>query len=556
MGNLTHAGKGPTIQRGRESQMRIRLRAVALLALVAALLLPATVQGQSRSTLVVVSGMWSPPNNFSPINTDSSYGYYAVKFMFNTLMDARLEDNQLKFAPALASKWEAAPDNKTFTFTIHPKAAWHDGKPVTAEDVQFTVLTVADPKTETNRGNSIAFIAGLDSKGKRNPGTQIGFRVLGPRQFEIKTETPTDPLAVFEKFGAGLYIIPKHVLGNVPPEQLARHPFFQEPKVGNGPYKFVQYKTDQYVEFVVNENYHLGAPNLRRLFVRIIPPTVMLAQLERGDLDVTAGAGIGSILTDDWDRVKSMSNVRAVSIPTPGYQFMAFNFQRTYLQDKRVRRAIAHATNRQLMVSQLLKGEGELAEGPIWPSNPYFNKNVKPWPFDTARARALLQEAGWDFNRTLVLRVPTGNIIRERSADIIRENLVAAGMKVDIQKSDFPTHLAAMYAGNYDLGLVGWSGGVDPDVSSQFRTGATYTRLIHMSNQQIDQLLDDGLATADTAKRRAIYGRFQEVFADELPYVVLYYQRGLTAITKRMNGVLYSVPGFYDYQTHAWSAVQ
>src|SRR3990172_1037998 len=442
-----------TFTKGGTSTMTIRLRTAAVLILVAALLLPTAVFGQQRSSLVVVSGMWSPPNNFSPINTDSSYGYYAVKFMFNTLMDARLEDNQLKFAPVLATKWEAGADNKTFTFTIHPRAARHAGKPVTADDVQFTVMTISDPKTETNRGNSIAFIAGLDSKGKRGT-AQLGFRVLGAKQFEIKTDTPTDPLAVFEKFGAGLYILPKHVLGSVPPEQLARHPFFQEPRVGNGAYKFVQYKTDQYVELLVNENYHLGAPNIRRLFVRIIPPTVMMAQLERGDLDVTAGAGIGSILTDDWDRVKTMANLRAVSVPTPGYQFMAFNFQRPYLQDKRIRRAIAHATNRQLMVNQLLKGEGELAEGPIWPSNPYFNRNVKPWPYDVARARALLQEAGWDFNRTLVIRVPTGNIIRERSADIIRENLVAVGMKAETQRSDFPTHLAAMYAANYDIFLV------------------------------------------------------------------------------------------------------
>ena len=526
----------------------------AIVVVVAALLLPATVVGQQRSSLVVVAGMWSPPNNFSPINSDSSYGYYAIRFMFQTLLDARLDGNTLKFSPALASKWEASADNKTFSFTIHPRATWHDGRPVTADDVLFTIMTVSDPKTETNRGNQIAAIAGLDAKGKRAAGAQIGVRVVGPKQVEVKTETPVDPLGFFEKFGNGLFILPKHILGSVPPEQLARHPFFQEPKVGNGPYKFVQYKTDQYVELLVNENFHLGAPSLRRLFIRVIPPTTMLAQLERGDLDVTAGAGIGTILVDDWERVKTMGHVRAVSVPTPGYQFLAFNFQRTYLQDKRVRRAIAHATNRQLMVNQLLRGEGELAEGPIWPSNPYFNRNVKPWPYDAARARALLQEAGWDFNRTLVLRVPTGNIIRERSGDIIRENLVAVGMKVEIQRSDFPTHLAAMYAANYDLGLVGWSGGVDPDVTSQFRTGATYTRLIHMSNTQIDQLLDEGLATADTAKRRAIYNRFQELFADELPYVVLYYQKGLTAITKRMNNVVYSVPGFYDFETHAWAA--
>ncbi|MGQ0570087.1 MAG: ABC transporter substrate-binding protein [Armatimonadota bacterium] len=534
--------------------VRLRLGIAAAVLMISALLLPAGVWGGPRSELVVVAGMWSPPNSFSPINTDSSYGYYAVRFMFQGLLEARLDSGQLKFFPSLASRWEVGADNQTYTFTIHPRAAWHDGRPVTADDVLFTVLTISDPKTETNRGNEIATVAGLDARGKRGPGAQLGFRILGPKQFEVKTKAPVDPLGFLEHFGSLVYIIPKHILGDVPPEQLSRHPFFQQPTVGNGPFKFVQYKTDQFVEFVQNENYHLGASSIRRVFVRIIAPTTMLAQLERGDLDVTAGFGIGTILIDDWDRVKTMSHVRAVSFPAPGYQFMAFNFQRSYLQDKRVRRAIAHATNRALMVSQLLKGEGELAESPLPPTNPYFNKSVKPWPFDPGRARSLLQEAGWDFNRTLILRVPTGNILRERSGDIIRENLVAAGIKVEIQRSDFPTHLAALYAANYDLALVGWAGATDPDVSSQFRTGGTYTRLIHMSSAQIDQLLDEGVRTADSAKRRGIYNRFQEVFADELPYVVLYYENARTAIAKRMSNVQYDVAGLFDFQTYAWVA--
>ncbi|MBI3998691.1 MAG: oligopeptide-binding protein AppA [Armatimonadetes bacterium] len=519
----------------------------------AGLLLPAGVWGGPRSALVVVSGMWSPPNNFNPVFSDSAYGYYAIRFMFMGLLEARLENNQLKLFPALASKWEVGSDHQTYTFTIHPKAAWHDGKPVTAEDVLFTVMTISDPRAETNRGVAVANLAGVDARGKRAPGAQIGFRILGPKQFEVKTKTPVDPLGFLEQFGTLMYIIPKHVLGDVPPEQLSRHPFMQNPTVGSGPYKFVQYKTDQYVELLLNENYHLGAPTVRRLFVRIIPPTVMMAQLERGDMDITAGAGIGSILLDDWDRVKAMAHVRALSFPLPGYQFMVFNFQRAYLE-KRVRRAMAHAINRPLLVNQLLKGEATLAEGPIPPTNPYFNKDVKPWAYDQARARSLLQEAGWDASRTLILRVPTGNIIRERSADIIRENLVAVGIRVEIQRTDFPTHLAAIQAGNYDLALVGWTGGVDPDVSQQFRTGATYNWLGRMSIPQIDQLLDEGKGIADPAKRRPIYYRFQEVFADELPYVVLYYENARNVVAKRMSNVLHDVYGFYDFQTHIWVA--
>lgn len=520
--------------------------------LVAALLLPAGALGAPKSQLVVVSGMWSPPNNFSPINTDSSYGYYAVRFMFQGMLEARLENNQMKFFPALASRWEIGADRQTYRFTIHPRAAWHDGRPVTADDVLFTVQTISDPQTQTNRGAYIAHIAGLTAGGKRT-NEPLGFRVLGPRAFEVKTKTAVDPNSFLEFFGANIYILPRHVLGNVPPAELTRHPFFQAPTVGNGPFKFVQYKTDQFVEYVANDAYHLGAPKVRRVFIRIIPPTTMLAQLERQDLDLSAGFGIGEILVEDWDRVKAMPHIRTVSIPAPGYQFMAFNFKRDYLADKRVRRAIAHAINRPLIVNQLLKGEAQIAEGPIPPSNPYFNKDVKPWAYDPARARALLQEAGFDLNRTLILRVPTGNILRERSGDIIRENLTAVGLKVEIQKSDFPTHLQALYAANYDLALVGWAGPTDPDVSSQFRTGAQYN-FTHHSIARMDQLLDEGKTLADPARRRQVYNAFQELFADELPYVVLYYPSGRTAVARRMSGVQYDVFGLFEFQTYSWVA--
>ena len=532
--------------------MRMLLAALVAV-LIAAPLLPGGAIAAPKSSLVVVSGMWSPPNNFSPINTDSSYGYYVVRFIFQGMLEARLENNQMRFSPALASRWEVGADRQTFRFTIHPRAAWHDGRPVTAEDVEFTVQTISDPKTETNRGAETATIAGLTAGGKRVADQQLGFRILGPKAFEVRTKVPVDPQMFLERFGANVYILPKHVLGSVPTDQLARHPFFQNPTVGNGPFKFVQYKTDQFVELVVNENYHNGAPRVRRVFVRIIPPTTMLAQLERQDLDLSAGFGIGEILIEDWDRVKAMPHLRPVSIRAPGYQFMVFNFSRSYLEDKRVRRAMAHAINRPLIVNQLLKGEAELAEGPIPPANPYFNTAVKPWAYDPARARALLQEAGWDFNRTIILRVPTGNILRERTGDIIRENLVAVGLKAEIQKSDFPTHLAALTGKNYDIGLIGWAGPTDPDVSSQFRTGGQYN-FGHHSIARMDQLLDEGVRVSDSARRKTIYNQFQELFADELPYLVLYYPNGRTVVARRMSSVAYDVYGLFDYLTYTWVA--
>ena len=537
--------------------MRVRVALAVLVAV--SLLLPLSLRppaGESAgpdSSLVVVAGMWSPPNNFNPINTDSSYGLYPIHFMFETLVAARLENNKLVLSPLLADRWTVSPDRQTFTFELSPTATWTDGKPVTADDVVFTVMAISDPKVDTNRGAQVAQIAGLDVGGKRAAGAAVGIRAVNARTVEVKTKGPVDPTMFLEVFGNGMYILPKHVLDGTPSDQLDKNPFFQNPTVTDGPFKFVQYRTDEYIELAANDTYHRGAPKVRRVFIRIIPPASMVAQLQRGDMDLGAGFGIGEIPIEDWAAVKKLPNVRAASFPAPGYQYMLFNFQRPYLQDKRVRQAIAQATNRQLMISQLLQGEGVVADGPIPPSNPYFDKAVKPWPYDPAKAKGLLQEAGWDANRTLLLRVPVGNTIRERSADIIQQNLQAVGIKVQIQKSDFPTHIAAAKKGDYDLLLVGWSGPTDPDVSSQYRTNGQYN-FSFLSNPDMDRLLDAGVAASDPAKRRDIYDQFQTLFADQVPVLVLYYANARTAVSTRMQNVQTDQDGEYDFAPYRWSA--
>jgi len=518
-----------------------------------ALLLPVGVFSAPSSSLVAVAAMWSAPGNFNPVNADSQYGWYCIRLMFSTLLEARLDNNRMQFLPELASRWEIGADRATFTFTINPRATWHDGQPVTADDVEFTVRTIADPRTKTNRGSDIAAIAGLDAKSKLAPGAALGFRVLGPKKFEVKTRTPIDPNKFLELFGANVYIIPKHILGNVPPDQLDRQAFAQRPTVGSGPFKFVQYRTDEYLELAANHDFYLAAPRVQRVFVRIIPPAAMLAGLERGEVDMTAGFNIGEVDVTDWERVKTLPQVRAASFPAPGYQYMVINWKQPFFQDKRVRQALALAINRPLMASQLFRGEAVLADSPIAPSSPYFDKQVKPWAYDPGRARALLQEAGWDANRTLLLRVPTGNVPRERSADIIQQNLAAVGVKAQVQKSDFPTLISDLYAAKYDLALVGFTAPSDPDVSSQYRTAGQYNFSFH-SIAQMDQLLDAGAATPDPAKRRTIYDQFQQLFADQLPVIILYYPNARTAVAKRMVSVVTDAQGLYDFASYRWTA--
>ncbi len=488
----------------------------------------------------VTIAMWSPPNNFNAINTDSSYGYFNVGLIFDTLVTF---DEKVNFVPRLAEKWEVSADNTTFTFHLNPKAKWHDGTPVTAADVEFTIWAITHPKIESNRGANVSSLKGLKgSKRAEGVDTVEGVKVIDERTIQFITKSPVDPLFLLELIGTGIWIIPKHVLKDVPPEQFSKADFWMKPTVGTGPFKFVKYETGQFVEYVRNDDYYRGKPHLDKLIVSIVTPATMVAQLEKGEVDIAAGGGIGDIPLDDWERVKSLPNVKAYSYQDNGYQYMIINGDPSKVwSDKRVRQALAYAINRQLIVDKLLKGQGVVSQGPIIPVTRYYNPKVEgKYPYDVEKAKALLKEANWDANKEYALLVPTGNVVRELSADIIQANLAAAGVKVKIEKMDFPTMMARFGKAEFDLGLVGWGGVLDPDVRSQYQTGGQYN-FGKFSSKVLDDLLEKGANTADTAERKKIYDEFQEQFLEEMPIVPLYWPLRLVAINKRVNNASHMI---------------
>jgi peptide/nickel transport system substrate-binding protein len=483
--------------------------------------------------------MWSSPNNFNPINTDSSYGGYPIGMMFDSL--ATMND-KAEFVGRLAEKWDISPDFTTYTFHLNPKAKWHDGKPVTAKDVLFTVNTIANKDTVTNRGTFVAQIKGTDANGKATGATVEGIKAVDDQTVAVTTKAPMDPLSVLEKFGTAVPILPEHILGSVPVKEWDKNPFFMEPKVGSGPFKFGKYAQGQYVQLVRNDDYYLGKPKLENIYIRIMQATSAVAALQSGEIDMTAGTGIGEVPIADWDKVQKLQNVEAVSFPSKGYQYMDFNHTRPYFKDPKVRQAFVYGINRKLIVDNLLKGNGQIIEGPYTSLYKYQDKTLKIRDYDANKAKQLLTEAGWDFSRELSLLVPLGNKVREQSADIITANLQQIGVKVKVQTMDFPTLQARRGKQDYDLSLVGWSDVLDPDVSSQVRTDAVYNNGKY-SNPKADELLDKGVLTAEFTARKQVYDELQKLLYDDPNFVYLYSPNTLAAVSKRMVNVKQSALG-------------
>ena len=236
-----------------------------------------------------------------------------------------------------------------------------------------------------------------------------------------------------------------------------------------------------------------------------------------------------------------------------GYTYLGYNLRRPMFQDKRVRQALSYAINKQEIIDGVLLGLGEVATGPYKPDTWVYNPNVKRYPYDPAKARKLLAEAGWrdtdgdgildkdgkPFAFTIVTN--QGNDLRVKAGEIIQRRFKEIGVDVKLRVIEWASFLKEFInPGNFDATILGWSGGPEPDqytIWSSTQTGPHQLNFIDFRNAEVDKLLEEGRRTFDRKKRKKIYDRFQEILAEEQPYTFLYAPDALPAVAKRFHGI-------------------
>jgi len=490
-------------------------------------------------------GISSAPGSMNPVNLTDNSAIYIDNIIFMPLMEP---DESFQFQPRLADSIETK-DNQTYTVKLNPKVKWTDGQPVTAEDVIFTISIMGNSKTITGNTTFLSILDGFNNAGKYEDGkTEVpGVKKIDDHTLEFHTKQPTDPTFFKEQVAKNVRTLPQHVLKDVSPAAFHQAEFAQKLNVSDGAFKFVNYAKDQYVELEANKDYFLGAPKLDKLYFKIMPASNLVAQLQTGEIQMNV-TGIGNIAVEDFERVKNMSNVTTKMEKPFNSQFMVYNVKT--IANPKVRQAILYAINRKLMVDNLLKGEGEITDVPYTSVHPYYNKDLQVYPYDPEKAKQLLKEAGWDSSTTLRFAVPTGNKVREQSADIIAENLRAVGIKAQIQKYDFPTLLQKGRSHDFDLLLSGMVFNLDPDVSPFFQTNGPNNSSGY-SSPEMDQLLQQGKNEADPAKRKVIYDQIQQLIVKDLPQVTLYADSRLKAISKKVKVGEPRVLGMF-INVHEW----
>jgi peptide/nickel transport system substrate-binding protein len=476
-------------------------------------------QGSYREAVVGTPTMLNPLLATNQVDRDLS----ALLFSGLTRADARGA-----IVPDLAESWQVEEEGRRYRFTLRQGVTWHDGQPFTAEDVLFTIRLMQDP----------AF-----------PGSPV----LADFWRTVTVETPDDRTVIctlprtFAPFLAytGIGILPEHLLAAVKAGDLPNDPFNLQP-VGTGPFAFEGLDTAKIeVALKPHAGYHGQKAQLAGLRFRAYPSTqAALQAITQGDVD-----GIGYIPARSLPQAGALSNTANVYGPSmAGYTALFLNLKRPVFAEREVRQALALATDRDALVKEGLQGWGTPGNSPILPSS--WAYAAQPWPLDPAKAKQLLDGAGWTpgadgvrqkNNQRLEFQLLTDNDpARNAVANLIAAQYGALGAKVTVvvRTPEEVTQLIATR--NYDSALSGWEGlASDPDPyqgwhSSQAETGYNFA---DWSNQQADQALEEGRLTTDEAKRKVAYATFQQRFAAEVPSLILYYPQYHFAVSKRIVGV-------------------
>ncbi|GAB2489389.1 MAG: ABC transporter substrate-binding protein [Comamonas sp.] len=421
----------------------------------------------------------------------------------------RFDDNW-KPQPYLAESWELAPDGKSLTLHLRKDAVFHDGKPITSEDVAFSLMAI---KQNHPFESMMAPVEKVETPDKY---TAV-----------VRMNKP-HPAIILAMSPALAPILPKHIYGDG--KDLKTHPRNSKDIVGSGPFKFVDFEPGRRVVLERFDKYFLkGKPYLDKIVIDVSPDiTATTLAFERGSIQMMPFFN----RTVDLRRLQPN---KQIAMTSKGYEgvgamnWLAFNLKKKEFSDVRVRKAIAYAVDMNFINKALNAGLSTSANGPIVPSSPFATKDIETYPVDLKKAAALLDEAGYKVEgdkprMKLVLDFVPGTGSGKTQAEYIAAQLRKLNIAAEVRTSaDFPSWAKRMADRDYDMSIDTVFNWGDPviGVHRTYLTSnikpAVWTNTQNYSNPKVDALLEQAGQEMDLAKRKALYAEFQKIVTDEVP---------------------------------------
>ncbi|MBA2447160.1 MAG: hypothetical protein H0V51_03945, partial [Chloroflexi bacterium] len=455
-------------------------------------------------------------DNYDPSVSFQGWSHaWTAANLFDTLVDSR----DGKISPALATQWSTSPDRLTYTFKLRPNVKFHDGTPFDAEAVAFNYMRQIDDKHPSYQAQSITrgvTLVGVTKVEATGP-LEVTFTRSRPSvamlaQLALPWAGIMSPTAI-QKFGA----------------DYGRSP------VGTGPFVFEKGAKGDEASMTAFPDYWGTKPSVGRVVIRAIPDLSSVnAALLAGEVDLTQNVDFKDLAAH-----RRNSRLKVEVVPGASYGYLAVNNQAPNLKDVRVRRALAHAIDSRQIIDVILYGEAEPPAGFLTPPVPGYAKELlNYYPYDQAKARALLAEAGMA-DLALNLWAPS-NGFWPGMAELMQAELAKVGVKISVEKIDPARFGGQVSEGKHDLFI--WDGSqssADPGelmnsffLSSNPRSMGRYG----FNNKEFDDLVAAQDAEADEAKRQPILLQAQKLLLDQVPQVFLYHGRFATVMSSRVQG--------------------
>ena len=448
--------------------------------------------------------------------------------------------------PDLADSWGVSPDGTLYNFSIRTNALWHDGQPVTSDDVVFTIELIKSTGS-------------LFPQDIKDLWSQIEIKRIDDKTLQFKLPEPFAPFLDYATFG----VLPRHLLESVPADQIANAEFNLQP-VGTGPYKFDHLMTSggqiTGVVLVINEDYYLPGPYIEQIVFRYYANSASaLAAYQQGEV-----LGVSQLTVDVLQEalMEPSLSVYTSRLPQMGLVFLNLNNPSVlFLQSEKFRHALLLGINRRQIVSHIMKGQAIIADGPILQGSWAYYDEIEHFDYDPDAAAALLKDEGFVIpagggdvrakdgqflNFTLVHPDDT---IHTQIAQAIQSDLALIGVKVDLQSVPYDSLVNDFLTPrNYQAALADLNTARTPDPDpylfwhqSEATGGQNYSQ---WDNRTASEFLETARIEADFATRARLYRNFQVVFAKDMPSLPLYYPVYSYGVDAQVQGV--QVAPMYD----------
>lgn len=496
---------------------------------------------ETRNPNIIIAGWIAGPGGFNPYVTIGSAATMIEDQIYTPIIDLG-GDMRPRWSTSFAYKVDVADGGTRYVLHLRRGARWADGTPMTAKDVVFSVLLAINPHVVAGQTSQFTLMRSI--------------RALDRYTVEIRLKSASPPFLENALSRNSILILPEHVLGKYPPSSQAEAKFvntntaFSQHPLAGGPWRIERNVPDSYIILERNPTYWGPKPHMREVAFRVYPQQDSLyAAVDAGEVDVT---GIPPNLWRVHNRLRGDHKFitwpwNVTFILLPNYHDPAV----PWIHDARVKQALMYAIDRKFITQGIMSGQADVLNGPIPSFSPYYDPSVSKYPYDPAKARQLLDAAGWlmhDGVRSkngVAMRVTlkTGgatDAVASNIAELIQANLKAVGIQCTLQNEEIQTFFQDLHYSRFQLALRGIILPPYPDdyefyYSTQTRANGGYN-IGFYSNPQIDKAIVDARTASSPRAARAALDRYQQLAARDLPALYLYSNRLAAVVPKNLTG--------------------